>query len=118
MLRTNYADALHTEDEEGYEEEDPEEKKEVQERRALLMQALKSKKGRKRFIEWLYKIADTSHTDRVTLDELVVFLKAIRADGIHEPKVSSGDVDPAINAQFKAVGRVVGWTFVEAEGNP
>jgi serine/threonine protein kinase len=91
MLRTNYADALHTEDEEGYEEEDPEEKKEMQERRALLMQALKSKKGRKRFIEWLYKIADTSHTDRVTLDQLVVFLKAIRADGINPESF----VDPA-----------------------
>jgi len=60
-------------------------------RRAMLVQTLKSNKGRKRFMEWLYRLADSGHNNYITEKELIVFLKAIAADGIN-PEVF---VDPS-----------------------
>ena len=72
-----------------------EEKKKA--RSAMLVQALKSKKGRRRFIDWLYRLADTTESDSITMGELVTFLKAIHADGINpevfiDPSEDYGDV--------------------------
>jgi len=89
------SDAEEEEEEEEVEEEDlaflaaQEEKKKT--RRAMLVQALKSKKGRRRFIDWLYRLADTTESDNITMGELVTFLKAIHADGIN-PEVF---IDPS-----------------------
>lgn len=92
-----------SEDSEGEEEEEDieflaakEEKKKT--RRALLVQSLKSNKGRKRFIDWLYRVADTTESDNITMNELVTFLKAIHADGINpevfaDPSEDYGDDD-------------------------
>lgn len=60
-------------------------------RRAMLVQTLKSNKGRKRFMEWLYRLADTEHNNYISERELIIFLKAIAADGIN-PEVF---VDPS-----------------------
>ena len=64
----------------------------------MLVQSLKSNKGRKRFIDWLYRLADTTASDNITKGELVTFLKAIRADGINpevfvDPSEDCGDDD-------------------------
>jgi hypothetical protein len=69
-----------------------------QNRRAMLVQSLKSNKGRKRFIDWLYRLADTTASDNITKGELLTFLKAIRADGINpevfvDPSEDCGDAD-------------------------
>mmetsp|Transcript_62919 Transcript_62919/g.150547 ORF Transcript_62919/g.150547 Transcript_62919/m.150547 type:complete len:926 (+) Transcript_62919:90-2867(+) len=102
MVRNNSNTSLDSEDdaEDAAEEKKLEEKK-LQDRRAMLMMTLKSKKGRKRFIEWLYKIADSSHDDKITIEELLVFLKAIRADGINPETF----VDPAEDYHDFPTGR-------------
>lgn len=69
-----------------------------QNRRAMLVQSLKSNKGRKRFIDWLYRLADTTASDNITKGELLTFLKAIRADGINpevfvDPSEDCGEAD-------------------------
>jgi tRNA A-37 threonylcarbamoyl transferase component Bud32 len=88
-------ESLNFSDEDEEEDEDPEflaaKEEKKKNRRALLVQALKSNKGRKRFIDWLYRLADTTETDRISMQELVTFLKAIYADGIN-PEIF---VDPA-----------------------
>jgi len=89
----SYSDNEEEEEEEDQEDQEffaaQEEKK--KNRRAMLVQALKSNKGRKKFIDWLYRLADTTESDNITMDELVTFLKAIHADGIN-PEVF---VDPS-----------------------
>jgi len=89
----SYSD--NEEEEEEEEEEDQEflaaQEEKKKNRRAMLVQALKSNKGRKRFIDWLYRLADTTESDNITMGELVTFLKAIHADGIN-PEVF---VDPS-----------------------
>mmetsp|Transcript_44110 Transcript_44110/g.139184 ORF Transcript_44110/g.139184 Transcript_44110/m.139184 type:complete len:811 (-) Transcript_44110:902-3334(-) len=101
-------DPSQSEDEtQEMDEEDSEalaaEEKRQQDRRAMLVQALKSSKGRKRFIEWLYRLADTTESDDITMDELVVFLKAIRKDGINPEAFvdPSEDYDDAGKAKRK-----------------
>ncbi len=47
----------------------------------------------------------------------VLELTAVRAGGFHEPEIPSSDVDPAVGAEFEAVGGVIGRALVEPEGD-
>jgi len=78
-------------EEEGASPSEREAQEKLSQRRAMLVNSLKSNKGRKRFIEWLYRLADTTQDSTVSQGELVVFLKAISADGINPESF----VDPA-----------------------
>ena len=42
---------------------------------------------------------------------------AISALGLHESEVAARDVEPAVHSQAEAVGGVIGWTLVVAEGD-
>jgi serine/threonine protein kinase len=94
-----YSTSSSTAEDKEFLEEEEEEDKELlaaqeekkKARSAMLVQAIKSKKGRRRFIDWLYRLADTTESDSITMGELVTFLKAIHADGIN-PEVF---IDPS-----------------------
>jgi hypothetical protein len=44
---------------------------------------IKSDEGREKFIQWLWRLADTDKNNLVAADELTCVLKALRADGIN-----------------------------------
>jgi serine/threonine protein kinase/Ca2+-binding EF-hand superfamily protein len=46
-------------------------------------QMIKTEQGRKKFANWLFKLADTDENNMISEKELTLVLKALRADGIH-----------------------------------
>ena len=42
-------------------------------------------------------------------------LAPVAADGIHEAKVSDGEVKPTVDSERHSIGRVIGWPVLECE---
>jgi Ca2+-binding EF-hand superfamily protein len=53
------------------------------EAKAFFDKMIKSDEGREKFIQWLWRLADTDKNNLVAADELTCVLKALRADGIN-----------------------------------
>lgn len=48
----------------------------------VLKKHLSHKKGREQFLDWLFKVADWQHDNRITMEELDLILRAVQQDGI------------------------------------
>lgn len=53
-----------------------------QEAREFLEEALQNPDAKKKFVRWLFKLADTNHDESVSVKELAPLIKALRVDGI------------------------------------
>lgn len=77
----------HSDEESSEEDEDSQILREVREQISVeLLPALNkhvfAKRGRKRFLEWLFKVADWEHDNRISVEELRTIIDAVHADGI------------------------------------
>jgi Ca2+-binding EF-hand superfamily protein len=53
-----------------------------EEAQEYLLEQILSESGRKKFLRWLFKVADSTHDGTVSVSELTQLIKALRLDGI------------------------------------
>mmetsp|Transcript_16412 Transcript_16412/g.38604 ORF Transcript_16412/g.38604 Transcript_16412/m.38604 type:complete len:960 (-) Transcript_16412:258-3137(-) len=87
-----------------------------QKTRATLLATLRTRKGRRRFMNWLFRLADTDHTNCVSPAELCMFLKAIAADGINPECVCVDDATiSTVDSRSSPLGPIEGIPPPETE---
>eukprot|EP00741_Cyanophora_paradoxa_P008532 tig00001339_g8257.t1 len=48
-----------------------------------LTNQLRGREGRERYMNWLFRLADTHRSEAISMDELELFLQAVARDGVH-----------------------------------
>ena len=65
-----------------------EEKQEMNEEHKKLVNILRTPKGRKRYMNWLFKLADVNKKGSINAEELELILKALQLDGVKIKELS------------------------------